>query len=360
LAAIAAGFSSAMRVRRNFIFLCATVAILGGVGVWFLRFKSVRPNQESERRNPPVAVRVLETVSGRAAERKAEERRWSSSRNGAVQFYAKAIDQNGDAISGVKLVVSLSRHVAGSSRPVQDERIEVISDAHGNFDLTGTQAVSLRTLQLEKAGYLWVNPGLGSFDFRPGKIARQPIDYLDPSRRFIFTLWRKGPTVPVVSHGLQVQIIDEVTQVNLLTGRLSREDEKADLVIRTQPVANEETAKRGERLFSFEVADGGIIETSDANPFLAPDIEYPQKWQWLFQPADTAPGAENWKRNFYVKARNGRLRSSLSVLFEFSGPRLTVSIITNPSGSPLLEPDPEKQITDPEEIRRLDEATQGK
>ncbi len=346
-----------MKVRRNFILICAAITVIGGALVWSLRVQLEQARHMSEKKTPPLTARAWETVSGRAAERRAAERRWSGGQNGSVQFFAKAMDQNGRVVTGAKLVVNLSRHVVGSSRPVQDERIEVFSDADGNFDLMGTQGVSLRVLQLERDGYLWTDPGLGSFDFRPGKSGRQSTDHLDPERRIIFHFWKRGSTEPVVLQGLQAQVIDGVTAVNLLTGKLGGEDGKADLLIKTQTVADEEKAKRGERLFIFEATNGGIIETSDVYPFLAPDVDYRQNWQWLFQPASTTPGTENWKRNFYVKTRGGRLHSSLRIAFEFSGPRLIISIVTNPSGSPLLEPDPEKQITDPEEIRRLDEKT---
>ena len=39
---------------------------------------------------------------------------------------------------------------------------------------------------------------------------------------------------------------------------------------------------------------------------------------------------------------------------------LSISAIVNPNGLQFLEPDPDKLITDPDEIRRLDEQTRAR
>lgn len=72
----------------------------------------------------------------------------------------------------------------------------------------------------------------------------------------------------------------------------------------------------------------------------------------------TGDGFENWRRNFYVKARHGKVYAGISVAWGFGATAFEINVIANPASSPVLEPDLEKLITDLEEIKRLDEKTQ--
>jgi hypothetical protein len=322
----------------------------------------VQTNAASGDHRPSPLVVPVEAVRRLAAEQK-----WARKHNGPVAFYAKVVDQDSKPVAGVTLNGTLNifdegMFVSDKDR-VHNTKLQILSDNGGCFDLKRDRGYTLRVESVEKEGYVWQAPlGLGSFDFAPMNRPKQPPDYKNPNRRFVFYIWKKRATEPVIRQGVRVRISSEREEhpINLLTGQLVERDAKPDLIIRTPHVADPSQASRGAREFIFEVPTGGILETEDVYPYAAPTEGYHAKWQWLFQPADTRPSAEGWKRNFYIKARDGRLYGSLSVVFAFGEPAFVIEVLANPAGSPNLEPDPDKLITDPEEIRRLDEQTRVK
>jgi hypothetical protein len=71
----------------------------------------------------------------------------------------------------------------------------------------------------------------------------------------------------------------------------------------------------------------------------------------------TGQFVEEWKKPFFIRARSGRLFAGLQVKFESGNNRLFIDGYVNPSASRVLEPDPTKLITDPRQIRKIDEMT---
>ncbi len=308
----------------------------------------------------------LLTESADAAKYFAAQQKWAKKNNGPVTFHAKVVDQNDEPVAGVVLNAALNIFDEGilvnDKERVHTAKVQLLSDSAGHFDLKRDRGSTLRVESLEKEGYVWLVPrGLGTFDFSVIRQPRQPADYKDPDKRTVFHVWKKGPTEPITRQGVRIRLLAEQEEygVNLLTGQKVAINDAPDLIIRIPLVSDADGAARGHRLITLNVPNGGILETADAYPYSAPAEGYQRSWQWVFRAADTPPGAEEWKRNFYVRARDGRLYAGLSVRFD-SMPAFEIDVIANTGGSRVLEPDPAKQITDPEEIRRLDESTRSK
>ena len=74
-----------------------------------------------------------------------------------------------------------------------------------------------------------------------------------------------------------------------------------------------------------------------------------------FQPSKRE--VNGWNLPYYVRARNGKVHGALQIDFFQRQRGFLVTGYLNFDGSRNLEPDPEKLITDPEEIRRIDTVT---
>lgn len=111
------------------------------------------------------------------------------------------------------------------------------------------------------------------------------------------------------------------------------------------------------RQFRFEVSDGGLQLDRTPYPYEAPAEGYSPAWDWLYVPSGNA--SKDLVKEFFLRTRGGKIHAYLTWDFTANS-AAAISGYLNPNASRNLEPDPEKQITDPEEIRRLDGATRVK
>ncbi len=359
-----------MKRRTVILLLCAAA-----IGAWLLTRSArelPRPARQNEMTNTTAAkeridvateqnalTRVIETLD---APRLAVARQSAAKKaNGPVSFYAKVTDQSGGQVAGAKLKGTVSAFNEGlrmsEEEAVRKSLFEVLSDPAGIFEIKRERGVWLNILALEKHGYFWENPGFGSFGVGGNAPTRIP-SYSTPAQPLLLHLWRKGATEPTIRQGARVRLRaeQEVYALNLLTGQAVMTNEQPDLIIRFTLVSNSAAAARAHRIIRLEFPHGGVLETSDAYPYYAPASGYDPAWSWVYQAADTPPSEANRTRNFYARFRNGRMMAGFRIKFD-SMPALEMVVTINPAASPFLEADPAKQITDPDEIRRLDEAT---
>jgi hypothetical protein len=356
-----------MKMRRWVFYLCISLALFGGLQVLLIRGKIKRQEEMQAGTPPSTSSKILNSVPvadsspktvvesiKHDVKQQANQQLWLQRQNGAVQFYAKVVDQHGSPVAGAKLVLNLSRYVADDKNPVRDERIGLLSDTAGQFDLKTLSGHSLRIVDLTANGYLWSYPAdVGSFDFsmyRP----RSAQDYQDPDKRFVLHLWKKEQTEPIIRQGVRIPLSgeQETYGVNLFTGKKVGANELADLLVRIPLVEDAAGVARGDRWFIFEVPNGGIVETADVYPYAAPRGGYAPQWKWRHEIGKT--NSEQWRRNFYAKLRNGQTYAGLTITWGTAGTAFEVQAIINPHSSPMLEPEASKEITDLEEIRRLD------
>ncbi len=289
--------------------------------------------------------------------------------NGPVDFYARAIDQHGQAIAGVKLSLILSfynpnalKRLANYERDaVQEEQIELVSDGDGRFALSGKTGTTLRVEQLTKEGLywsVWADPGLQSFDYRMDRNDRSP-PYANRSQGAIFHLWEKVITERLVQTDFRVAVEPFGTNwyaVNLFRGSV-QSNEVADFRFWFSTLTD--STGQPMRRFRFEAFHGGFVVDTNPYPYLAPTDGYASDWEWTYEPHGrdrTKSADEMLTKRFYFSARGGRVFAAITWRWA-SENSVHLTGFLNPTGSTNLEPDPAKQITDPEEIRRLDEET---
>ena len=317
-------------------------------------------NAAAESQVPLIALPV------EIAKRVAAEQKWASRNNGPVAFYAKVIDQAGNPVEDVVLSGTLNIFDEGffvdDKNRVKNVKLTILSDSRGNLDLKKDKGSTFRVEHLGKDGYVWQVPlGLGSFDFASMNRPKQSPDYKDPNRRFVFHVWKKGETKPTIqiSKRLRLEETDNEFAINILSIERGAENiSTPDLRIKFRYISPNDPTRQYDRQMVIEAPTGGLLETLDTYTFLAPENQYARQYNCVVRPDDMTSGG--WKRKFYLKSRDGRLYAGLEVQATLFPHVIDISAIVNPTGSRNLEPDPAKLITDPEEIRRLDEQTRVK
>jgi hypothetical protein len=174
-------------------------------------------------------------------------------------------------------------------------------------------------------------------------------------------MWKKGATTPTfqVAKRLKLEEVDGVFSVNLLSNERGAENiAMPDLKIKFRYISPNDPAHQYDRQMVIEAPTGGLLETKDAYNYLAPESQYTRQFEYIVRPDEMTSGG--WKHKFYLQSRDGRVYAGLEVQATLFPHVIDIQAIVNPTGSRNLEPDPEKLITDPEEIRRLDEQTRVK
>ena len=302
-------------------------------------------------------------------------RRYLLSRNQPVSFYARAVDQDGHQVSDVEMRLALAyvdtakvlspaflRSKMGDEQV--KKRITLKSDSRGWLRLEGEMGYSVRIESVSKTGYLWHEPSrLGSFLYEADERARVHPDMqggYDATTGYTVHLWRKGPTEPLVLVNRWLKL---GTNTHSRLMNLFRADDSAqasDLRIKVEYTSPDEPDHQYDQRITIEVLNGGLHETSDVYPYAASVSGYVAEFTFLYRPGDKQTGA-GWERRFYASLRDGQMHGGFVVKFVPAPNKgLEITGFLNPSGFRVLEPDPSKLITDPDEIRRLDEATRVK
>lgn len=353
------------------------------VGFWLWR-KDVPPT--SQRQTQPVEQTTeLPVVSPIPPTEEKEESLLSkqikqfvadrdSELNGAVKFYGKVIDQNGQPVSEVTIEGEYSYYVTtefsggAAMRDTQEKRgFTVTTDANGAFIFLGIKAINVLFLKFEKEGYALAERQTTGFNFakRYGGTHQAA-----PQTPIIFRMWRKGKTEPLiyVEKKISLEPQEPAMSFNWLTGeKWAGTNESADMVIHMERHHSAEVAWFVQQwtMSLSALGSAGLQETSDQYLRSLPENGFTNALQYdsrtVLQQGWSGTGGT--QRNYFLQARNGRIAGAIkadiavgnngTVTFRYSGYFST-------TGSRDLDFDPEKLITDPEEIRRLDETTRSK
>jgi hypothetical protein len=303
--------------------------------------------------------------------------------NKPVEFYARVVDQNEQPVSGAKMALRLGRMDESifsmtnfphwdPEKAVRENNFDLFSDANGWIQVAGTNGSFLNVWGLTKEGYLssYPNGNFGGVSYEPHGRRNPSGDILmtnawNPQKGYTFHLWKKGQTERLIHMQTGVSFPRPQTNaaINLLTGYVSEAGSNGDLQIQVEFLYPNDPNRPVDRRIYFRGINGvTLVEAPDPYPYSAVETGYVSEVSYDVLPsAGYGPnGTWNWKKNFYVEARSGRVRGAIQVDFDSGNMNIGISGYFNPAGSPKLEPDPEKLITDPEEIRKIDEATRVK
>ncbi len=287
--------------------------------------------------------------------------------NKPIEFHARVIDQFHQPVSGAVVEGRLFRNDEEKLSPanflrfkpgdeIVRETLELISDNDGWIRLTRRRGQFIVIESLACSGYVWRFEKFQNFHYDRPNLSE---DFKDRTKGHIFQVWKKGETEKLIPFHFAVPVDLEGTNwygVDFFRGVIS-DGKTGDFRFwfLTTTDVNGQPARR----FRFEAPDGGLQLDAKPYPYEAPADGYAPGQDWMYEPfGQHAKGnhSETLVRRFYVRGRGGKIYASVTWNFIASA----ISGYINPAGSRNLDPDPAKQITDPDEIRRLDEATRDK
>jgi len=270
--------------KRKIIVLAVIVSAIGIVGVYFWR-STPAPAPASSPPNPSPIISTphaiapsseysqlsLKTRSKEEATKVYVERlRQDPLFEGkvALNFYGKVIDQNNQPVSGAIAHLQWNTiNVLGGTAEGQ-----TVSDGNGLFSLTAQHGKVLE-VRVEKEGYYTVDGGQGALAFEYADPSSPNYNEPDPSNPVIFHLRKKGEGAKLFSKTVFVALDNNQPQktVDLMRGMI-----QTDGVLTVQ----EDKTKwlPGAQPFPWTVTlsmnEGGLIETTNQFPFLAPESGY--------------------------------------------------------------------------------------
>ncbi len=180
-----------------------------------------------------------------------------------LNFYGKVVDENNQPVAGA--TAHLQWNTIGIAGGTAEE--QATSDGNGLFSLTGQHGKVLG-VRVDKEGYYTVDGGAGDVSFEYANPSLAWWHEPDSNNPVVFHLRKKGEGAKLFSKSFSVHSQD---RVNLIQGFI-----KPDGVL----TITSDTSKyvNGAEAFPWTVtlsmAQGGLVETDDQFPFLAPESGY--------------------------------------------------------------------------------------
>jgi hypothetical protein len=250
----------------------------------------------------------------------------------SLDFYGKIIDQNNQAVPGVKVTARVGLYLGITHDGEKDYNTE--SDASGDFSFTGIRGAGTG-FTLRKEGYI--------YDQRQASSSRADDYTPDPNNPVIFAMWKLTGAEPMIHARVHAYIPCDGTTAtfSLLTGRGT-----GDLTVTlTRNPVNIDRSKPFDWTLAVGIANGGLVETTDVYPDKAP-IEGYRTSVSIGMSADDKNWSSSSNSSYYFKSGNTYGRMMINVKTNFQPPPtlFDADIYSNPSGSQNLEYDPSKEI----------------
>ncbi len=253
-----------------------------------------------------------------------------------IEFYGKVVDENTNPVTGVNIHFNWSELPERGGERTSDTQ----SDSDGLFSLHGKRGAAL-TVSFSKQGYYSSGRGEQTFSYAFPK-AISP----DPQNPVIFHLRKKGTPEPLIHiagiglHTMRDFLLagdGKPTDVSLRDGRLAPSGQ-GDLEVAFQagtPLDN--FPSRITWQCQVTVPNGGLVQTDEEFPFLAPENGYQASDIWSIT-------ATNWteqvNKQYYLKLGDGNFgRVKLRVIGVPNRAFFRMESFLNPSGSRNLEPE---------------------
>jgi hypothetical protein len=255
-----------------------------------------------------------------------------------IDFYGEVVDEKSNAVSNA----GVSFHWTDLTAKGFNNSSTAQSDSNGLFSLTGKQGGSL-TVSVGKNGYYAFDRWGKTFFYSKMDAGRKHIP--DPLNPVIFYLRKKGTPEPLIHiAGIGLHTMRDFlftadgrpTEVSLRDGRLTPAGQ-GDLKVEFQaglPLDN--FPSRISWQCQVSVPGGGLVQTSEEFPFLAPENDYQEFDQWSITSTNWT---ETLDKQYYLKLRDGNFgRVKLRVIGVPNRAYFRMESFLNPSGSRNLEP----------------------
>lgn len=248
-------------------------------------------------------------------------------KNVPFDFYGRAIDQDSNALSGVKFKLAV-RH--WSTTTLGAIHIERETDADGRFDIHGETGDAFDVENVGKAGYE-LEPGQRTFGVVGGSI-ESPV---------VFKMWSTNVHEQLITGGQSFHIEPDSRPyvIDLAKGTIA-ESGAGDLKVWVKRPKLITYGKRYDWSCEMDVLNGGLLAASDASMYLAPADGYTPSFQFE-QKVGSGWGDSTGEKRFYVRLNNGAVYGRITIeLFAYYNDRVPgmvrIQYALNPSGSRVL------------------------
>jgi hypothetical protein len=257
-------------------------------------------------------------------------------RNKPVDFYGIVIDQNSNAISGVKIKSGV-RHWKNVGPEfgyvgATNIQLDTTTGVDGRFKLTGASG--------DVFGVLLYKDGYEAESEKNGFSAATR----DDANPIVFKMWKFGKEAELVTGSKFWGIVPDgrVYTIDFLQGtKTESPNAKGDIQISIVRPSQIAPRTKFNWSFSIKAMSGGLIETHDPFMYLAPEQGYQSSYQFNIDSASV-----DWKRElgglqFYLKSQNGQLygRFTFDLIPDYRDVGIfRVNWSVNPTGSRNLEP----------------------
>jgi len=268
--------------------------------------------------------------------------------NTIMVFYGRVVDQNKAPVVGADVLVNVDRRPAiqvplywWEGNALQDYQFHTRTDKDGNYTVRGL-GVSMN-LSASAAGY-YGSPGDTYYytDYFP-----PPAYVPQVGHPVVWTLWKLSGPQPLIEGGDHIQFPADGKPhgVDLLHGRKAPEGAPADFWITMPEPKADAWYKPYSWSYEIKAADGGVVETNEQYPFIAPGDGYVNDYKRDFKDVDPKKSSGSVRKVYYLKCHDGKIYARLDIDWMPGGnpPAVSVSYVANPAGSRNLEPGLERR-----------------
>ena len=252
----------------------------------------------------------------------------------SLDFYGRAIDQNGQPVVGAKVTGNVMTTVGFQGTKETPHVTE--TDRNGDFKFSGLRGESLGVLA-EKEGYQFLQRDNGNWT----------DDYkADANNRVIFRMWKLKGAEPMIHTRLHAYISCDgsTNDYSLEVGRRlpSGNDLKVQLTRKPVDIVR---GKSFDWSITLQIPSGGLIKMADIYPNEAPTQGY-QPSITIVMPAGAASWTNSLSESYYFYNGKNYGCMTIDIIADFQPPPtlFDANIYINPSGSRNLEYDPARQI----------------
>jgi hypothetical protein len=337
-------------MKNRTYFWIMTILAVGTL--WFLFHKSpvITPHQQEAAAsmattvinspNPQVATNADSNATSNAANVAVKDAQGLTGKEVTMQqvflegnktsqdIYGRVIDQNGAPITEADVKGNLILN-DGTYGGYNVKKYSAKTDGNGLFEFVDLHGADLNVL-ISKDGYKIGDRG-------EGRIA--PVgSRSSPADRAIFIIWKLRGAEPLISSGIDAHIPHDGTPVvfDMTSGKQSPGGDFR-VTLSQYPLEVKRGWDRFDWSVKVEILNGGMLEESDAYPYLAPADGY----QPIFEFSEST-NAVKWlgglQKKFYIKTAQGQYGIMQFQVFPGRSPTgFQANFTINPSGSQNLE-----------------------
>jgi hypothetical protein len=276
--------------------------------------------------------------------------------NKSIDFYGLVLDQDNNPVPNVKVTLGIrvtKEPVIGMIGDVFDSPV-VKTDSEGRFSIVDAKGALLSVKSLEKVGYEASQQSLNRAHYWYWRDPSQ-VHHPDINKPEVFRMWKKrGAEDLVVGEGFFWLIPDgRVYTIDILNKNKTEGKSSGDIMVSINRPLQITTKSKYDWGCEIECIDGGIVETTEEQAYLAPEGGYNEIYKVSFGIGD-ANWSDSAKRQLYLKSRGGKLfaRLEVEIIADYRDKAVfSVKYYANPTGSRNLEYDPLQGLIPSERAR---------